>query len=63
MNVKSRNMLEVVLQIIFLLCLFLQFTSWGSSFVDIIFDFVALAILALFAMQARAKERKAISFT
>lgn len=58
MNVKFRNMLEVVLQIIFLLCLFLQFTRWGSSFVDIIFDFVALAILALFAMQAMSKGKK-----
>ena len=58
MNVKSRNMLEVVLQIIFLLCLFLQFTRWGSSFVDIVFGFVALAILALFAMQAMSKGKK-----
>lgn len=58
MKVKSRNMIEVVLQIVFLLCLFLQFTRWGSSFVDIVFGFVALAILALFAMQAMSKGKK-----
>lgn len=58
MKVKSRNMIEVVLQIVFLLCLFLQFTRWGSSFVDIIFGFAALAILALFAMQAMSKGKK-----
>ncbi len=58
MKVKSRNIIEVVLQIVFLLCLFLQFTRWGSSFVDIIFGFVALAILALFAIQAMSKGKK-----
>lgn len=58
MKVKSRNIIEVVLQIVFLLCLFLQFTRWGSSFVDIVFGFVALAILALFAMQAMSKGKK-----
>lgn len=58
MNVKSRNMIEVVLQIVFLLCLFLQFTRWGASFVDLLFGFIAIAVLVLFIMQATSKGTK-----
>lgn len=58
MNVKSRNMIEVVLQIAFLICLFFQVTRWTVSFVDYLVGLIAIAILALLIMQAVSKGNK-----
>ncbi len=58
MKVKSRNMIEVVLQIVFLLCLILQITQWFVSLIDYLFGFIAIAILVLFILQAMSKGKK-----
>ena len=58
MNVKTRNMIEVVLQIAFLICLFFQVTRWTVSLVDYFVGLIAIAILALFIMQAVSKGKK-----
>lgn len=58
MNVKSRNVIEVALQIVFLLCLILQITRWSVSLIDYLFGFIAIAILVLFILQAMSKGKK-----
>lgn len=58
MKVKSRNMIEVALQIVFLLCLILQITQWFVSLIDYLFGFIAIAILVLFILQAMSKGKK-----
>lgn len=45
MNVKSRNVIEVALQIVFLLCLILQITRWSVSLIDYLFGFIAIAVM------------------